>query len=156
MSLAVGVLSVPTNQTLGADVGTGQKQHFFAFTAVPHLFSLAPDCSCLEIWGFLLQIPKSKFPFLQMEPGAYMAVIHTGNNTAWGFLYCRSWHKGKSQALSAPTRRSLTHLPAMVAHPTHSPSHAVESCPIGQVAAHRACFACTPKEMSTAPCRNSW
>lgn len=58
-----------------------------------------------------------------------MDIKHTGNDTAWGCLYWvyRSLHKGESQALSVPTRRSSTDLPATVAHRMHAPSRAAES-----------------------------
>lgn len=39
VSSTVSVLSIPTNQIPGADVGTGLKRAFLVCSAVPHLFA---------------------------------------------------------------------------------------------------------------------
>lgn len=93
-----------------------------------------------------------------MKHGAHMEIKHPGNNTAWGWLYraCKSLYNGESRALSVPTTRSLTDLPAVVAHWMPALSPAAESWPVRQVAAHGAFFACTSKGMSTSHCHHSW
>lgn len=141
VSLTVSLLSVPTNQTPETD--------FFVFTAAPHLFSLALTApvgfggSCC---GYLIE----NFTFCIGSLGL-LGLLHIQAMILQGiFSIVQADTKGRARLWVL--LKEILYSPAL----THSPRHAVESCPIGQVAAHRASFACTPKKMSTALCRNSW